>query len=631
MVGFITAFVGRASPLECLGFGLFCALPHVLSKSRKLRGLSHELVFFLALFFLSFFLKDVRKPDLTLPVPDFLPDSWWVPLTVRWEAVTAGAVFHLIMDLIAGHGITCFTRRIPALTKGNPWATVPSLIYVVTAGLSAVILNRMVPLVLAASTAEVVLGYELVFPPFFLLLMWLWVKTSWRYKALSPDGKIRIDIRELAKNWIESVSSPPESSSSETPKSEPAETVQTEQTEDSSGEPKAETPAERDFSDPWVTKIKKEYVEPYEELWKETRLEEVVERVLRMLDAEGEAPSVAGDRYDGEIKSQYDLLTRVSLSEHTYDVVRLAVKKLKSELPQGWQGIYPRLVLACLLHDIGKLPSVRGQNYVTGQHPVDGANLADLILKEADHPWREAVADLVRKHHERPGENASIEHRILVWADKEARLEETTALAEKIRPTDRKKAEKTTAPVPTVVASREPPKKGKPETRPIPSDFPLSPVFQKILEQTNKLIKGRVWVAFSQPDGNVYVYPETLHKAISDTAREAGFEDPFFHSAEEKRNSLQSFYDEFRRRGWVPEKLVSKDFYGNFFRLWNPMKPGFTCTFYVPIKVSAFEVPLGKLEKIRKEDPVLSQVKIFGVAPACDLRGKCDGKCPFGK
>ena len=49
------------------------------------------------------------------------------------------------------------------------------------------------------------------------------------------------------------------------------------------------------------------------------------------------------------------------------------------------------------------------------------------------------------------------------------------------------------------------------------------------------------------------------------------------------------------------------------------------CLVIIP-KVSAFEVPLGKLEKIRKEDPVLSQVKIFGVAPACDLRGKCDGK-----
>ena len=636
LVGFITAFAFQASPAECLGFGLFCSLPHLFVKNKILSRLSHELGFWIPLWIASLFLKEVGK-DLTISVPDFLPNTWAIPLVISWKAVTAGALFHMIIDLISGHGTTIFTRRVPALSGGNPWNTIPSLLYVIVTGTLSFTLNRFIPLVLAAGNGEIVLSYGVLFPPLFLASSWLWIRCGWRFQTQFPDGKMLIDIRKLAENWTRPCGS--ESTGNSAPKDPPSETeTKGEDPQEcvSSGSVEAVNRDTVDFKNSWVRKLYEEFFEPYENFWEESGLTAVLMRALRMLDAEGGAPSVAGDTYDHpEIRSQYDLLSRISLAEHTYNVVRLASERLKKDLPEAWHRVFPKLVLACVFHDMGKMPSVRKQTYVTGKHPIDGANLADLLLREADHPWREPIADLVRKHHEKPGDNAPLEHMILVWADKEARLEETTALAKKIKSSSGPPEKEGPDPgaIPTVVSRRETTKKGRPETKPLPADFPFTQIFQKILERTNTLINQKSWVAISQPDGNVYIYAEALHKAISDTAKEAGYEDPFYHSTDEetKRSCLQSFYDEFRKHGWVPEKLVSKGFYGNFFRLWNPLKRGFTCTFYIPLRISAFEVDLDKLEKKRKKDAILSQVKIFGVAPLCELRGKCDGKCPFGR
>ena len=125
------------------------------------------------------------------------------------------------------------------------------------------------------------------------------------------------------------------------------------------------------------------------------------------------------------------------------------------------------------------------------------------------------------------------------------------------------------------------------------------------------------FVAFSQPDGLVYIQAETLHLAISETAREIGLDDPFYHSTERqvKKSCLQSFYDEIRRRGWAAEKQVSENFYGNFFWVWNPKKNGYTRTFYIPVRAEAFGVSLDELEKKRKAHPVLAGLRIKGVAP----------------
>ena len=634
LAGFVTAFAFRASPLECLGFALFCLLPSLLARTKFLKFLSHEVVFWICVFVVSFYLKDLGDHSRLMAIPYFLPDSWGEPLFLRWRTITLGAIFHLLVDFVSGHGIT-FLLKPKTLGKGNPWDTLPSLFYIFTVAFFASAMNQFLPLVLLIGKTEIVLGYGVVFPPIFLGTFWLWTKLAGRREPKAFDGKIVLDIRELAKNWVPELAESTADAGSDYSASEIA--FEAASAPETTNEPATSDVEEYDhedepFSNEWVEKIRKEFFEPYRDLWEESGLTEVLTKALRMLDAEGDAPSVAGDTYDNpEVRSQYDLLTRISLARHTYDVVRLAVQRLKRDLPEAWQRVLPKLVVACVFHDMGKLPSIRKQSYVTGKHPIDGANLADLLLREAEHPWREVIADLVRRHHEKPGENASLEHKILVWADREARLEETTALAKEVQKNSTK--EERTTPIPTVIVPKETVKKGKPETRPIPADFPLSEIFQKILERTNKLFKSRFWVAFSQPDGVVYVYSETLHQAISDTAKEIGYDDPFYHSTEEstKKSCLQSFYDEFRKRGWVPEKLVNKDYYGNFFRLWNPLKSGFTCTFYVPIKVSAFDVPLGKLERIRKEDPILSQIKIFGVAPPCELRGKCNGKCPFGR
>ena len=82
----------------------------------------------------------------------------------------------------------------------------------------------------------------------------------------------------------------------------------------------------------------------------------------------------------------------------------------------------PRVFVAALAHDLGKLPSVSGQKYVTGQHPLDGAAYLLEIMK--GHPWAEKIADLVRRHHEAIEEKTPVELAMLIRADKKARAAE---------------------------------------------------------------------------------------------------------------------------------------------------------------------------------------------------------------
>jgi len=344
----------------------------------------------------------------------------------------------------------------------------------------------------------------------------------------------------------------------------------------------------------------------YREDFERAGLAEAARRISEILLTEGaKAPSVAGkDPSDASRpRNQYDLLMRISLLEHSVDVAEKAIEIAKRKLPDGWRAAAVRLVLCALAHDLGKLPSISGDNYSTAGHPLHSAAFLGKLLK--DHPWREDMAEIVKRHHERVDEKTPIELKILILADKEAREEEAERLSGGVG--------KPAAPMVIVT----PDTGGPPETRPIPEGFPVERVLEKMLPLVNRVLENGAFVAFSQPDGVVYVQAETLHAAISEVARETGFTDEFFHSTEKpvKKSCLQSFYDEFRRRGWVPEKLVSERFYGNFFWVWNPRKQGFTRTFYVPFLASAFGVPLAELEKKRKRHPVLAALSIRGVAP----------------
>ncbi len=645
------AFALGFSPPEVVCISALSTLPDRMESIGPLRilrhrGISHDLALWIFLLLLALLLEVrgiVPRAVLDagiLPVIGRLLSAYgFSTFVLSIRAIPLGPLFHLLADMLTPGGVKFAGERIrfPVCRTGHPSE------YAVVAVLSAwwFLLGWYAPridpaVIFLAGQAFVLdsagLPVRLILAglPFFVLLFLfrfprlraesgsengarrtetpqpetLRVKgISGREAEIRPvpegDGTLVVDLRELKALWT--LTDRDAGDKPEEPRGKPH-PEKPKKPEMPVGEPAPSSADENSGAAERLRRLLSEYREDFER----AGLAEVARRISEILLTEGaRAPSVAGkDPSDASRpRNQFDLLMRISLLEHSVDTAEKAIEIAKRKLPDGWRAAAARLVLCALAHDLGKLSSISGDNYATAGHPLHSAAFLGKLLK--DHPWREDMCEVVKRHHERLDEKTPIELKILILADKEAREEEAEGLSGTTG--------KTAGPVVIVT----PEAGGPPETRPIPEGFPVERILEKVLPLVNRVLENGAFVAFSQPDGVVYVQAETLHAAISEVAREAGFTDEFFHSTEKpvKKSCLQSFYDEFRRRGWVPEKLVSERFYGNFFWVWNPRKQGFTRTFYVPLRSSAFGVPLAELEKNRKRHPVLAALSIRGVAP----------------
>lgn len=448
--------------------------------------------------------------------------------------------------------------------------------------------------------ADMLHPFATLLPPGLMLLL-----PVRRNQESTPTHSDRLDFCELSKAWLNDASDDESSTSQTFRKQEPLENKRF---------------PDIDFhpTGPCATKLKtfwNECIKPNLDVFEEFDLTGTIRKIMIILDLHGGIPSVRRQDKKDRLREpdQYEALSRISLAVHTIHVAKNVIESINERFPENISQHLPCLFVAALAHDLGKLEIVSGKRYVTGQHPVDGANfLQDEVMK--GHPWCEKVAEFVRRHHEAIVDRTPVDLAILIRADRKARemeLGQKIHLAEE-QDVPEKKAMGTTEPR-TDYGDRQ---AFPPRVEEIPSSFPVEKIFERLKDVTNVMLPNRSWVAFSQPDGVVYVQAETLHETISRIAQEEGFEDAFFHATDRdtKKSCLQSFYEEFRKRGWVPENLVGAGFYGNFFWVWNPVSRKKIRTFYVPVKAEAFRMEPADLEAQRKAHAILASVKIIGIA-----------------
>lgn len=151
--------------------------------------------------------------------------------------------------------------------------------------------------------------------------------------------------------------------------------------------------------------------------WFKGRVRDVVLEVMRILDEKGDVSSVVKGKMDGyELNEDlFGILERVSLVEHS---VRVARKVFEMGVSGIWE---PQAVLACLAHDLGKIPEYHGKYYSLGDHPV----ISVAVLKEIELFRGLSFAEEVEKailYHHRTGKGELVE--ILKKADRLAREEE---------------------------------------------------------------------------------------------------------------------------------------------------------------------------------------------------------------
>ncbi len=114
-----------------------------------------------------------------------------------------------------------------------------------------------------------------------------------------------------------------------------------------------------------------------------------------------------------------DILSKVTLRDHTFNVVRIALRLLKDTYHDP-VGYVPAVIIAALGHDLGKIPQLRSQDkYVKADHPLTSVSIVEEIFeKDKDAHWLKMVVKAIGEHHQSATDRLS---ELLKEADGKAR------------------------------------------------------------------------------------------------------------------------------------------------------------------------------------------------------------------
>ncbi len=149
---------------------------------------------------------------------------------------------------------------------------------------------------------------------------------------------------------------------------------------------------------------------------------EGINRIMELLERYGDCPSVVDTLADSEKKVVTrvgDILSKVTLRDHTFNVVRIALRLLKDTYHDP-VGYVPAVIIAALGHDLGKIPELRSRDkYVKADHPLTSVSIVEEIFeKDKDAHWLKMVVKAIGEHHQSATDQLS---ELLKEADGKAR------------------------------------------------------------------------------------------------------------------------------------------------------------------------------------------------------------------
>ena len=145
-----------------------------------------------------------------------------------------------------------------------------------------------------------------------------------------------------------------------------------------------------------------EVIEPHRECL--SGVLEGINRIVEILEQYGDCPSVVDMIADSEKKVATrvgDILSKVTLRDHTFNVARIALRLLKDTYDDP-VGYIPVTIIAALGHDLGKIPQLRSRGkYVKADHPPASVSIVEEIFeKDKDAHWLKMVAKTIGEHHQ---------------------------------------------------------------------------------------------------------------------------------------------------------------------------------------------------------------------------------------
>lgn len=328
--------------------------------------------------------------------------------------------------------------------------------------------------------------------------------------------------------------------------------------------------------------------------------DEVARELLKLLDKEGDCPSVVGTEGDPEAsleKTTFGILAKVPLYEHTIHVA----KEMIGENETG--PSVAKSMIAVLAHDIGKLPRYRKSGYSMGDHPLFSVTALETIPQFRKLSYAKEILQAVRDHHGRPRDPFS---QALREADQRARRRE---LADHVRlSTEETSVAIVASGISTIEKTSStvtPSDKAEKDESKTPNivDLPwFSPewFFEKLKPRVNRMEGGR-WVAFSMNDGYVYLQAKAMWEAVEALGKEVNDGLILMAVADEelRRGVLLTIVQRLRGYGAIAEDLIKDGYFGGEFIV--RMRDGRTMKgFYTPFKAEVFAETVSQLEAVKE-------------------------------
>lgn len=390
-----------------------------------------------------------------------------------------------------------------------------------------------------------------------------------KFKKPEPREHIKVTLEELATLWLKynqgfqpqplgEDSAEEITASVEPQKTEPALTISLKSTE-----------------------FLSDLVEPYRDVILGQGALEGIYKIIELLDEHGGCPSVVTtaiekDSETEEIYSIKDILHKVTLKNHTFRVAKIALKLLK-ETQRDYENLIPKMLVAALGHDLGKIPVLRESGlYVKADHPLISAQKVNEIFMGKDIIWLSHCVEVIKNHHRWNSDPSAV---LLRKADGHARELEVAELSQEI----------------TIKEWDE--------------WFDAGELLQSLKPHINTVQAGR-WEAFSF-SGVVYVVPGLLINTVRGLASKKKVIDMTLLRGSDKEIALRKIVDALRKANAVAPELGDA-YFGRTYEI--QLEKSKRKMFLVPLKIEALGLPSeiekgkeGILQLIKKVIPAQGQ------------------------
>ena len=360
--------------------------------------------------------------------------------------------------------------------------------------------------------------------------------------------------------------------------------------------------------------------------------------VLKMLDRDGDCPSVVrnpkfADAENGYDKDAFDYLAQIPLWRHSLHVAKEMMMRA------GRETLVPDAILAGLSHDLGKIPAYHEKGYKTGDHPQVSAIVIAGMPEFQNLPNKQEIEKIVRSHHHMVPDNAmavllkdcdqivrnqEIGGMIAAAVEKERAVKEAADEIEREKmEREREREAQKIAEIPAEdlpqVPDQTPPEEkpdnplgnkspvrdsGAPERTDV-SWIDLDTLLEEIKRWINVVAQGR-WGAVSMPDGLVYVQQSLVWNSLKKTAPDG--KKPYLLAAEAdeatKRSILFStVWTLSEQRNAIAADMMLPTYYAiKTTVIKGDNKPDHGNTLLIPFRSEGFNALPSELEAIKTEN-----------------------------